>query len=111
MNPHPSVSATTYPFTSNSTGKSGECNSTLLTPGLVQTDFNSYANAGRSNDDIKNAVAIKPNTVALDTSSRMFIYYSGGIINSTECGNNTDTYALLVGYGTDTTTNTEYWIV
>ncbi len=111
MNPHPSVSATTYPFFSNSTGQTGECNSTLLSPGVVQTDFVSENIIGRTNGDIANAVAVKPLTVSLRTRSQLFMQYSGGIINSTDCGTDYNTFALLVGYGTNTTTNTSYWIV
>ena len=111
MNPYPSVSATTYPFFSNSTGQTGECNKTLLTPGVVQTELPGNTIIGRTNGNIANAVAVKPVTVALNTRSQLFIHYSGGIINSTDCGTDTNTFALLVGYGTNTTTNTSYWIV
>lgn len=50
-----------------------------------------------------------PTDVAIVSSAIQF--YTGGVFNSTTCGSNTDYDAVIVGYGTDPTSQADYWIV
>ena len=48
-------------------------------------------------------------SVAIQADSTVFMYYSGGIINSSSCGTNLDHGVLAVGYGKEK--GVEYFIV
>ncbi|KAG6516447.1 ervatamin-B-like [Zingiber officinale] len=56
------------------------------------------------------AVAIQPVSVAIEASGSDFQLYTGGIYNG-PCGTNLDHAVNIVGYGTDDSTGTDYWIV
>jgi C1A family cysteine protease len=49
--------------------------------------------------------------VVVDANSPIFQFYSGGIINSPDCGVDTNHGVLAVGYGIDATSKLEYFIV
>jgi C1A family cysteine protease len=49
--------------------------------------------------------------VGVDASSSVFMFYTGGVITSSSCGTAVNHAVTIVGYGTDATTNTPYWIV
>ena len=40
-----------------------------------------------------------------------FKYYSSGVLNDPACGSNVDHAILIVGYGRDSKTNQEFWLV
>jgi C1A family cysteine protease len=65
----------------------------------------------KSNDQLslKNAVAISPVSVAIEADTFYFQSYSGGILDSPQCGTNLDHGVLIVGYGTEN--RLDYWIV
>lgn len=52
--------------------------------------------------------------VAIDASSKDFQLYQSGVYTSSECGNefeNLDHAVTVVGYGTDSETGQDYWVV
>jgi C1A family cysteine protease len=59
--------------------------------------------------ELENAVAHGPVSVAIEADSFVFQLYFGGIINSASCGSNLDHGVLVVGYGTEN--GQDYWIL
>jgi len=61
------------------------------------------------------AVAQGPVSVAIEADQAVFQFYSSGIVEDGgplgSCGTNLDHGVLAVGYGTDSATNKNYWIV
>jgi len=57
------------------------------------------------------AVNIGPVSVAIEADQQCFQFYSGGILSDPSCGMQLDHGVLAVGYGTDASTQTPYWIV
>ena len=55
------------------------------------------------------AVAKQPVVIAIEADTRYFQSYSGGILDSTECGTNLDHAVSLIGY--DSQNGVDYWIV
>jgi len=51
----------------------------------------------------------QPISVALDGASNVFQSYSGGIINSGDCGTTRNHAVLLIGYGNDN--GQDYWLL
>jgi C1A family cysteine protease len=64
----------------------------------------------RSEDALKIAVAQQPVSVAVEADQSSWQSYSGGVVTS-NCGTSLDHGVLVVGYGTDSATGTDYWIV
>lgn len=54
-----------------------------------------------SADQLKAAIAQGPVSVGIEADTFVFQFYSGGILNSKQCGTNLDHGVLAVGYGTD----------
>ena len=51
-------------------------------------------------------------SIVMDASSISFQYYTDGIYHDTDCNQSGLNHALLVvGYGTDTNTGIDYWIL
>jgi KDEL-tailed cysteine endopeptidase len=59
---------------------------------------------------MESAVARQPVAVAVQATGAVQ-NYNGGIIPASECGQDLDHAVLVVGYNTDSTTGTAYWIV
>ena len=62
------------------------------------------------------AVNIGPVSIAIEADKPIFQLYTGGVITDTKaCGgakpDDLDHGVLIVGYGTDATTNADYWLV
>lgn len=60
---------------------------------------------------MKVAVAQQPVAISVDAGSTVFHNYSGGVLDSTACGINTNHAISIVGYGTDEDSGLEYWLV
>jgi len=56
------------------------------------------------------ALVQQPVSVAVEADQNSFQFYSGGVMTAT-CGTNLDHGVLAVGYGTDNTTNVDFWKV
>lgn len=59
--------------------------------------------------DLEKAVAIGPVSVAIEADTKVFQFYKSGIITDSSCGTNLDHGVLVVGYGTEG--SSDYWIV
>lgn len=59
--------------------------------------------------NLKEAVAIGPVSVAIEADTKTFQLYTGGVITSSACGTNLDHGVLVAGYGT--LDGTPYWLV
>jgi len=55
------------------------------------------------------AVALTPVSIAIEADQSAFQFYSGGVLNTTQCGTNLDHGVLAVGY--DQSFKPPYWIV
>ena len=60
--------------------------------------------------DLKAAINAGPTSVTVEADTYVFQMYTGGILNSADCGTNLDHAITAVGYGTDPTAG-EYYIV
>merc|ERR1719478_1511989 len=91
------------------TGKDGSCKSsyTAAIPEGGVTGFKDISNEA----DLLDAVAnTGPISVAIEADQMSFQLYSGGVLTG-NCGTNLDHGVLAVGYGSDSSTNTDYWKV
>jgi len=59
---------------------------------------------------LKTAIADGPVSVAIEADTFVFQFYSGGILNSAQCGTDLDHGVVAIGYGVDPTKG-EYYIV
>jgi len=57
------------------------------------------------------AVMIGPVSIAIEADQPVFQLYTGGVITSASCGTALDHGVLIVGFGTDSATNVDYWLV
>jgi len=98
------TSETQYPYTA----QDGTCqtNVTSVTTISSFTDVTSGSETA-----LLSAVNIGPVSVAIEADQPCFQFYSGGILSDPSCGMQLDHGVLAVGYATDSTTNTPYWIV
>jgi hypothetical protein len=93
-----------YPYTASA----GSCKSTCE-PEVTITDC---ADVPPDNQlALKEAVSFGPVSIAIEADQRIFQFYSGGVITSSTCGTDLDHGVLIVGYGTDSETNIDYWLV
>lgn len=58
---------------------------------------------------LKEAVSRGPVSIAIEADTKVFQFYSSGIIDNVACGTTLDHGVLLVGYGTDS--GKDYWLV
>ena len=65
----------------------------------------------RSPSQLQAAVSLGPVSVAIEADTDVFQSYSSGIISSTACGTSLDHGVLVVGFGTDSTSGKDYWIL
>lgn len=59
---------------------------------------------------MKKAAAIQPLSVGVDANSNHFQAYKSGVFDA-KCGHDLDHATLVVGYGTDSKTKQDYWIM
>ncbi|XP_042495112.1 ervatamin-B-like [Macadamia integrifolia] len=107
---------TNYPYTceyvscDNGTNANLTCKPLEIVPPLVT--ITDYGWVDSNNESaLKEAVAIQPISVAIDSSGADFQGYKEGIFVG-PCGTETNHAVTIVGYGTDTVgTGYDYWIV
>jgi C1A family cysteine protease len=97
-----------YPYTSG-TGVSGKCtyNAAL---GKISTAATAFVAVSGDPASMQSAVAVKPNSVAIEADTAYFQSYTSGIMDSTACGTTLDHAVVIVGYGTSST-GVAYWTV
>jgi len=88
------------------TGVEGPC----YTSNPVMT-ISDYVNVATDEISLLAAVAIGPVSVGIQANHMAFQYYSGGVFSDASCGTYLDHAVLIVGYGTDSISGLDYWIV
>ena len=102
-------SESNYPYTSGSFGVTGSCKYNA-SYGLVKTAATDYTKVSGTTSAMQTAVALKPNSVAIQADTTYFQTYSSGILTSSACGTNIDHAVVVTGYNVSST-GTGYWIV
>ena len=74
--------------------------------------MSSYTDVTADNvEQMKAAVAKQPTSVSIEADKFVFQMYATGIFDSAKCGTELDHATLVVGYGKQPVTGTEYWIM
>ena len=60
---------------------------------------------------MKAALTKQPLAVSIDASSRVFGNYESGVLDSTRCGTHLDHGVLVTGWGHDSKSGLDYWMV
>ena len=95
-----------YPYTSGA-GSVASCKEDSYSP-IGQ--ISSYANVGANSvDQLKAAIAQQPVSVTIEADKTVFQMYTGGVMDSAECGTNLDHAVAAVGYGSED--GKDYYIV
>lgn len=97
-------SETTYPYT----GVKGKCsvtNSSILPPKTNGYYFTLQNNC----TDLQIAIVREP--VAVDIDALSITFYKSGVFSTTKCGTTREHAVSVVGYGTDSQSGKNYWIV
>jgi len=92
-----------YPYTA----ADGTCSTSCTKVSTIS----SYADVTANNEDaLAAAVAQQPVSVAIEADQDGFQFYTGGVFDGT-CGTSLDHGVLAVGYGTDSASGLNYWLV
>lgn len=103
-------SATEYPYVSGNTKTEGSCQGKKCDSVIRFEEMSSCSDVSPSDELLlKFAVFQQPIAVAIEADTRYFQFYSGGILDSVECGTKLDHGVLIVGYGEDD--GKKYWLV
>ena len=96
---------TEYPYTSGKTKTENTCKSCNSV-----AKFESCSDVKSSDEtSLKTAVAQQPVAVAIEADTRYFQFYSGGVLDSVDCGTKLDHGVLVVGYGEEE--GKKFWLV
>ncbi len=98
---------TYYPYSSGTTKSSGKCLKCTLVP---NSKVRSHVDVQPSDSAMMTAIAQQPISVAVEADQRAFQLYSSGVFTES-CGTNLDHAVLLVGYGTDSYSKQDYYIL
>jgi len=94
---------TIYPYAE----QEGQCNFNSSDVAFKISGFTDVPQ--NNNDQLKAAVAQQPVSVMVDAGQSGFQFYANGIFHDSGCGTQLDHGMLIVGYGSQNTS--EYWIV
>jgi len=96
--------ATDYPYTAID----GSCTQTCKS---YVKSISSYVDVKSGDENsLLNAIQFGPVSVAIEADQYQFQSYKSGVLDF-DCGTDLDHGVLLVGYGTDSSTGTDYWLV
>jgi C1A family cysteine protease len=99
-----------YPYVSGTTKTAGTC--AYNEGSATAVDVSSFKSVtADSISQMKAALAQQPLSVLVEADTSVFQRYSSGVLDSTECGTNLDHAVLAVGYGNDSATGLDYWLV
>jgi C1A family cysteine protease len=71
-----------------------------------------YVDVSKSDQDaLKAAVSLQPVSVSVESNAKGFRFYSGGVYDDPDCGTYVNHAVLLVGYGTDSASGKDFWLV
>lgn len=97
-----------YSYFSGTTGTKGHCQDSSYTGQYLVQD---YGQVGADTASIKGAIENGPVNVAVAAGNNAFMYYTGGIITSSDgCPTSIDHAIVAVGWGSDATDG-DYYIV
>jgi cathepsin L len=101
-----SESESVYPYTA----EDGDC---AFDVKKVVTTINSYKDVQSGSENaLQSAIKMQPVSVAIDASQSSFQFYSGGVYYDQYCSSTQlDHGVLAVGYGTDSSSKKDYYIV
>jgi len=102
-------SEVSYPYTATGPNtcefKKGDVSATI-------SSFRDVASGDESANGLLSAVAQQPTSVAIDASHSSFQFYSSGVYNEPACSSSQlDHGVLAVGYGVDSASGKDYWLV
>ena len=88
--------------------KTGKCSDVSSCDKVVSFDY--CVDVTPDNEQhLKEALTYAPVSIAIEADTRVFQFYTGGIIDSDSCGTSLDHGVLLVGFGVDS--GVKYWSV
>jgi len=97
-------SDTSYPYTATD----GTCQVSSCSP---VAKLRGYQDVQSGNETaLLEELQFGPVSIAIEADQQSFQFYSSGVFDGV-CGTNLDHGVLLVGYGTDSTSGLDYWIV
>jgi len=97
-----------YPYVSGN-GQVPACDTSKVAQKVAT--INDYVDVQtKSEDALENALNIGPVSIAIEADQYSFQSYSSGVLTAT-CGDALDHGVLAVGYGHDSDSNLDYWIV
>jgi len=96
-----------YPYVSG-TGTVPACDNAKVAQKVAT--IKSYTDVDSTEDALENALNIGPVAIAIEADQSAFQYYTTGVMTG-ECGTSLDHGVLAVGYGHDSNSNLDYWIV
>ena len=98
-----------YPYVSG-TGSVPACKYNAGSATAVNVSNYGFVTASNVSQ-MKAALQKQPLAVSIEADKMVFQTYSSGVLNSTKCGTKLDHAVLAVGYGTDTASGLDYWLV
>jgi len=76
---------------------------------VTVTDYTDVTPNNKS--QMKAALAQQPLAVAIEADKMCFQTYKSGVMDNSRCGTKLDHAVLAVGYGTDSASGLDYWLV
>ena len=80
------------------TARDGTCRASQMSSSVTVTRVNTVR--ARSAAALKAAIAVGPTSVTVEADRSVFQRYTGGVLNSAQCGTQLDHAITAVGYGT-----------
>jgi C1A family cysteine protease len=99
-----------YPYVSGTTQTAGTCNQSSCTPNSNVAPQSFTDVQTNSVSALKSALNLQPVSVAIEADQSAFQLYKSGVFDG-KCGTNLDHGVLAVGYGTDSSSGKEYFLV
>jgi C1A family cysteine protease len=95
------ASEDSYPYTA----RTGTCQQAKSV-----SKISSYKDVAKGDEKaLMSAVNVGPVSIAIEADKKPFQFYRSGVLDSIFCGKRLDHGVLLVGYGTDSASNKDFW--
>jgi len=93
-----------YPYT----GADGTCQTTCKSAATISKFVDVTVN---DENALQTANAQQPIAIAIEADQSVFQFYSSGVLDDASCGVNLDHGVLLAGYGNDSASGKDFWLV
>jgi C1A family cysteine protease len=93
------------------TARDGTCKATASEADIPASRFKDFTVVPQGAEALTAASAAHVVAVALDASSSAFQFYTSGVVTASSCTKNLNHAVLLVGYGTDSSSNLDYYTI